>query len=197
MNIRSLMHIIETKLFCSDGSVSQSQDDSIVGTRQCRHSLAIMPIPGTLSSSSPDLLQPTTSILDFSNPSGKTAAFAWFTGWLQDSCFRGGNYIFYQHQTCWVRLPVYLVALTGPNWRFAEKPNCLNLSCLLFCNVTLELVFTKKCILPPLRVLNLLDFTRTLVGADYPCLHLSLLSCLPNSSTPGDLTCPSTIFEYI
>uniref|UniRef100_A0A8B9PM26 Rap guanine nucleotide exchange factor 6 n=1 Tax=Apteryx owenii TaxID=8824 RepID=A0A8B9PM26_APTOW len=60
--------ILPPKLF-SDGSVSQSQDDSIVGTRQCRHSLAIMPIPGTLSSSSPDLLQPTTSILDFSNPS--------------------------------------------------------------------------------------------------------------------------------
>ncbi|XP_078509264.1 rap guanine nucleotide exchange factor 6 isoform X2 [Lissotriton helveticus] len=52
----------------SDGSVSQSQDDSIVGTRQCRHSVAIMPIPGTLSSSSPDLLQPTTSMLDFTNP---------------------------------------------------------------------------------------------------------------------------------
>ncbi|XP_062357985.1 rap guanine nucleotide exchange factor 6 isoform X3 [Cinclus cinclus] len=60
--------ILPPKLF-SDGSVSQSQDDSIVGTRQCRHSLAIMPIPGTLSSSSPDLLQPTPSILDFSNPS--------------------------------------------------------------------------------------------------------------------------------
>ncbi|XP_053573197.1 rap guanine nucleotide exchange factor 6 [Bombina bombina] len=52
----------------SDGSVTQSQDDSIVGTRQCRHSVAILPIPGTLSSSSPDLLQPTTSMLDFSNP---------------------------------------------------------------------------------------------------------------------------------
>ncbi|XP_069508634.1 rap guanine nucleotide exchange factor 6 isoform X3 [Ambystoma mexicanum] len=51
-----------------DGSVNQSQDDSIVGTRQCRHSVAIMPIPGTLSSSSPDLLQPTTSMLDFTNP---------------------------------------------------------------------------------------------------------------------------------
>uniref|UniRef100_A0A8B9ZKF3 Rap guanine nucleotide exchange factor 6 n=1 Tax=Anas platyrhynchos TaxID=8839 RepID=A0A8B9ZKF3_ANAPL len=50
--------ILPPKLF-SDGSVSQSQDDSIVGTRQCRHSLAIIP----------DLLQPTTSILDFSNPS--------------------------------------------------------------------------------------------------------------------------------
>uniref|UniRef100_A0A8D0L6S2 Rap guanine nucleotide exchange factor 6 n=1 Tax=Sphenodon punctatus TaxID=8508 RepID=A0A8D0L6S2_SPHPU len=60
--------ILPPKLF-SDGSVSQSQDDSIVGTRQCRHSLAIMPIPGTLSSSSPDLVQPTTSMLDFSNPS--------------------------------------------------------------------------------------------------------------------------------
>ncbi|XP_030428916.1 rap guanine nucleotide exchange factor 6 isoform X8 [Gopherus evgoodei] len=60
--------ILPPKLF-SDGSVSQSQDDSIVGTRQCRHSLAIMPIPGSLSSSSPDLLQPTTSMLDFTNPS--------------------------------------------------------------------------------------------------------------------------------
>ncbi|XP_036380052.1 rap guanine nucleotide exchange factor 6-like isoform X1 [Megalops cyprinoides] len=52
----------------SDGGVSQSQDDSIVGTKQCRHSVAIMPIPGALSSSSPDLLQPATSVLDFSNP---------------------------------------------------------------------------------------------------------------------------------
>ncbi|KAM9060784.1 rap guanine nucleotide exchange factor 6 isoform X11 [Sarcophilus harrisii] len=59
--------ILPPKLF-SDGNVSQSQDDSVLGTRQCRHSLAIMPIPGTLSSSSPDLLQPTTSMLDFSNP---------------------------------------------------------------------------------------------------------------------------------
>ncbi|XP_076836928.1 LOW QUALITY PROTEIN: rap guanine nucleotide exchange factor 6 [Brachyhypopomus gauderio] len=53
----------------SDGGVGQSQDDSIVGTKQGRHSVAIMPIPGSLSSSSPDLLQPTTSVLDFSNPS--------------------------------------------------------------------------------------------------------------------------------
>ncbi|KAM6970037.1 rap guanine nucleotide exchange factor 6 [Aplochiton taeniatus] len=52
----------------SDGGVGQSQDDSIVGTKQCRHSVAIMPIPGSLSSSSPDLLQPAASVLDFSNP---------------------------------------------------------------------------------------------------------------------------------
>uniref|UniRef100_A0A8C5CTZ5 Rap guanine nucleotide exchange factor (GEF) 6 n=1 Tax=Gadus morhua TaxID=8049 RepID=A0A8C5CTZ5_GADMO len=52
----------------SDGGVGQSQDDSIVGTKQCRHSLAIMPIPGSLSSSSPDLLQPASSVLDFSIP---------------------------------------------------------------------------------------------------------------------------------
>ncbi|XP_068601140.1 rap guanine nucleotide exchange factor 6 [Brachionichthys hirsutus] len=51
-----------------DGGMGQSQDDSIVGTKQCRHSVAIMPIPGNLSSSSPDLLQPASSILDFSNP---------------------------------------------------------------------------------------------------------------------------------
>uniref|UniRef100_A0A3Q1F1F8 Rap guanine nucleotide exchange factor (GEF) 6 n=1 Tax=Acanthochromis polyacanthus TaxID=80966 RepID=A0A3Q1F1F8_9TELE len=51
-----------------DGGMGQSQDDSIVGTKQCRHSVAIMPIPGNLSSSSPDLLQPATSVLDFSNP---------------------------------------------------------------------------------------------------------------------------------
>uniref|UniRef100_A0A671STL5 Rap guanine nucleotide exchange factor 6-like n=1 Tax=Sinocyclocheilus anshuiensis TaxID=1608454 RepID=A0A671STL5_9TELE len=57
----------------SDGGMSQSQDDSIVGTKQCRHSVAIMPIPGSLSSSSPDLLQPAASALDFSNPSGHTA----------------------------------------------------------------------------------------------------------------------------
>ncbi|XP_021180646.2 rap guanine nucleotide exchange factor 6 isoform X2 [Fundulus heteroclitus] len=52
----------------SDGGLGQSQDDSIVGTKQCRHSVAIMPIPGNLSSSSPDLLQPANSVLDFSNP---------------------------------------------------------------------------------------------------------------------------------
>ncbi|XP_015260311.1 PREDICTED: rap guanine nucleotide exchange factor 6-like isoform X14 [Cyprinodon variegatus] len=52
----------------SDGGLVQSQDDSIVGTKQCRHSVAIMPIPGNLSSSSPDLLQPANSVLDFSNP---------------------------------------------------------------------------------------------------------------------------------
>ncbi|XP_030602856.1 rap guanine nucleotide exchange factor 6 isoform X2 [Archocentrus centrarchus] len=52
----------------SDGGLGHSQDDSIVGTKQCRHSVAIMPIPGNLSSSSPDLLQPATSILDFSIP---------------------------------------------------------------------------------------------------------------------------------
>ncbi|KAG7281199.1 hypothetical protein CRUP_022864 [Coryphaenoides rupestris] len=52
----------------SDGGVGHSQDDSVVGTKQCRHSVAIMPIPGSLSSSSPDLLQPASSVLDFSNP---------------------------------------------------------------------------------------------------------------------------------
>lgn len=57
----------------SDSGVAQSQDDSIVGTKQCRHSVAIMPIPGSLSSSSPDLLQPAASALDFTNPSGKTS----------------------------------------------------------------------------------------------------------------------------
>ncbi|XP_042077340.1 rap guanine nucleotide exchange factor 6 isoform X3 [Haplochromis burtoni] len=51
-----------------DGGLVQSQDDSIVGTKQCRHSVAIMPIPGNLSSSSPDLLQPASSVLDFSIP---------------------------------------------------------------------------------------------------------------------------------
>ncbi|XP_034746679.1 rap guanine nucleotide exchange factor 6 isoform X5 [Etheostoma cragini] len=51
-----------------DGGMGQSQDDSIVGTKQCRHSVAIMPIPGNLSSSSPDLLHPASSVLDFSNP---------------------------------------------------------------------------------------------------------------------------------
>ncbi|XP_073680833.1 rap guanine nucleotide exchange factor 6 isoform X2 [Garra rufa] len=52
-----------------DAGMSQSQDDSIVGTKQCRHSVAIMPIPGSLSSSSPDLLQPAANTLDFTNPS--------------------------------------------------------------------------------------------------------------------------------
>ncbi|XP_043925115.1 rap guanine nucleotide exchange factor 6-like [Protopterus annectens] len=64
---KTRISILPPKPF-NDGGVGQSQDDSVVGTRQCRHSVAIMPIPGTLSSSSPDLLQPTTSILDFSNP---------------------------------------------------------------------------------------------------------------------------------
>lgn len=59
-------------LLCSDGGMVQSQDDSIVGTKQCRHSVAIMPIPGNLSSSSPDLLQPATSVLDFPYPGRKT-----------------------------------------------------------------------------------------------------------------------------
>ncbi|XP_057215644.1 rap guanine nucleotide exchange factor 6-like isoform X5 [Triplophysa rosa] len=53
----------------SDSGMAQSQDDSIVGTKQCRHSVAIMPIPGSLSSSSPDLLHPAASALDFTNPS--------------------------------------------------------------------------------------------------------------------------------
>uniref|UniRef100_A0A672RJX2 Rap guanine nucleotide exchange factor 6 n=1 Tax=Sinocyclocheilus grahami TaxID=75366 RepID=A0A672RJX2_SINGR len=66
------IHIYEEVLE-NDGGMSQSQDDSIVGTKQCRHSVAIMPIPGSLSSSSPDLLQPAASALDFSNPSGKTS----------------------------------------------------------------------------------------------------------------------------
>ncbi|KAK3524517.1 hypothetical protein QTP70_029827 [Hemibagrus guttatus] len=51
----------------SDSGIGHSQDDSIVGTKQCRHSVAIMPIMGSLSSSSPDLLQPTTSTLSFSS----------------------------------------------------------------------------------------------------------------------------------
>ncbi|XP_053504654.1 rap guanine nucleotide exchange factor 6 isoform X1 [Ictalurus furcatus] len=51
----------------SDVGIGQSQDDSIVGTKQCRHSVDIMPIMGSLSSSSPDLLQPTASALSFSN----------------------------------------------------------------------------------------------------------------------------------
>lgn len=146
------MQVAESRLFCSDGSVSQSQDDSIVGTRQCRHSLAIMPIPGTLSSSSPDLLQPTTSILDFSNPSGKSAALASFTGWLQGNWFGGKLHL----------LPAFA---------------------------------RNKCILPPLRVFSLLEFTRALVEADCPCPHFSLLSSLPSTST-GDVTCPSIIFKY-
>lgn len=71
--------------FWSDGGLSQSQDDSIVGTRHCRHSLAIMPIPGTLSSSSPDLLQPTTSMLDFSNPSGNVSMWHHVARWVSNT----------------------------------------------------------------------------------------------------------------
>lgn len=128
MNGGSLMQITEAGLFCSDGSVSQSQDDSIVGTRQCRHSLAIMPIPGTLSSSSPDLLQPTTSILDFSNPSGNTAAWGWCTGWLARQLGQGENC----NVTRSLLLSAVACASCGPNWRCTENPHCLNLSCLLF-----------------------------------------------------------------
>ncbi|XP_067231580.1 rap guanine nucleotide exchange factor 6 isoform X2 [Chanodichthys erythropterus] len=65
---KTRFNILPPKPF-SDSGLSQSQDDSIVGTKQCRHSVAIMPIPGSLSSSSPDLLQPAASVLDFSNPS--------------------------------------------------------------------------------------------------------------------------------
>lgn len=74
----------------SDAGVSQSQDDSIVGTRQFRHSVAIMPFPGTLSSSSPDLLQPATSMLDFTNPAGKKQLLS-----IEISLFHILNYIFY------------------------------------------------------------------------------------------------------
>uniref|UniRef100_A0A8C7YVT7 Rap guanine nucleotide exchange factor (GEF) 6 n=1 Tax=Oryzias sinensis TaxID=183150 RepID=A0A8C7YVT7_9TELE len=52
----------------NDGGIGQSQDDSMVGTKQCRHSVVMMPIPSNLSSSSPDLLQPASNVLDFSNP---------------------------------------------------------------------------------------------------------------------------------
>uniref|UniRef100_A0A8C9SE99 Rap guanine nucleotide exchange factor (GEF) 6 n=1 Tax=Scleropages formosus TaxID=113540 RepID=A0A8C9SE99_SCLFO len=52
----------------SDSSLGVSQDDSIVGTKQCRHSVAVMPVPGALSSSSPDLLQPAAAMLELSNP---------------------------------------------------------------------------------------------------------------------------------
>lgn len=69
--ISSLLLTPTPALLHSDGGMVQSQDDSIVGTKQCRHSVAIMPIPGNLSSSSPDLLQPATSVLDFSNPAGR------------------------------------------------------------------------------------------------------------------------------
>lgn len=68
-------------LLRSDGGMVQSQDDSIVGTKQCRHSVAIMPIPGNLSSSSPDLLQPATSVLDFSNPAGKKSQWREYGLW--------------------------------------------------------------------------------------------------------------------
>lgn len=181
------MRVVESRLFCSDGSVSQSQDDSIVGTRQCRHSLAIMPIPGTLSSSSPDLLQPTTSILDFSNPSGKTAALASFTGWLQRDCFGGKLHLLSASDK-----PSAVTIQTGDSLKMQTAWTFL---VCFFVTWHLACFFTKKCILPPLRVFNLLEFTRAVVEADCPCLHLSLLSSIPSTST-GDLTCPSIIFKY-
>lgn len=73
------LHLLLVFHLCSDGGLAQSQDDSIVGTKQCRHSVAIMPIPGNLSSSSPDLLQPASSLLDFSNPAGETQTPPLFT----------------------------------------------------------------------------------------------------------------------
>lgn len=82
-NIHSLFPILPSSpctfsnFLSSDGGIGQSQDDSIVGTKQCRHSVAIMPIPSSLSSSSPDLLQPATSVLDFSNPAGKKQVSVW------------------------------------------------------------------------------------------------------------------------
>lgn len=59
----------------SNTGIGQSQDDSIVDTKQCRRSVAIMPIMGTLSSSSPDLLEPATSALSFSNSTGEPFQF--------------------------------------------------------------------------------------------------------------------------
>uniref|UniRef100_A0A3B3TEL3 Rap guanine nucleotide exchange factor 6-like n=1 Tax=Paramormyrops kingsleyae TaxID=1676925 RepID=A0A3B3TEL3_9TELE len=52
----------------SDSSLGLSQDDSIVGTKQCRHSVAVMPAPSALSSSSPDLLQPAAAMLELTSP---------------------------------------------------------------------------------------------------------------------------------
>lgn len=49
----------------NDIGIGQSQDDSIVGLKQCRHIAPALPVSGTLSSSNPDLLQSHHRILDF------------------------------------------------------------------------------------------------------------------------------------
>lgn len=65
---KTRFNILPPKPF-SDGVKGQSQDDSIIGTKQSWNSVAVMPITASLSSSSPDLFQPATSALNFSNPS--------------------------------------------------------------------------------------------------------------------------------
>ena len=104
---------------------------------------------------------------------------------------RGENYTFSQHQTSRVQAPVGLVALTGPNWRFAEDPDCLNVSCLLC------LMWHVACFYKEMSFATSESLWFTGVGADCPCLHHSLLSSLPSTATPGDLTCPSPIFKYV
>lgn len=59
----------------SDTGIDQSQDDSVVSTKQYRQSVAIKPIMSSLSSSNPDLLQPTISMLSFLNSTGKTSKY--------------------------------------------------------------------------------------------------------------------------
>lgn len=55
----------------SDIGIGQSQDDSIVGLKQCRHIAPALPVSGTLSSSNPDLLQSHHRILDFNTTPGE------------------------------------------------------------------------------------------------------------------------------
>lgn len=59
-------------LLCSDLGLGQTQDDSIVGLRQNKQTLATMPGSGNLSSSNPDLAQGQQRIIDYSSqPPGK------------------------------------------------------------------------------------------------------------------------------
>lgn len=58
--------ILNHLLFCSDLSLGQTQDDSIVGLRQNKLALPTMPVSGNLSSSNPDLAQGQQRIVDYS-----------------------------------------------------------------------------------------------------------------------------------
>lgn len=122
-------------LICSNAGVGQSQDDSIVGTKQCRHSVAIMPIMGTLSSSSPDLLQPTNSTLSFAHSSGEVCYFLFTFKLILSKHFC--MFIIKSYKLIWDFIPWQrcLMACVHPSFSWAhsrEFEQCLGrtLACL-------------------------------------------------------------------